>query len=185
VRAGVRILAAGLTAAGTFVSTEMTTAAVERAQLLSSMYDEQFNADMMHDGIRGDAMSAIVVARGAAPDEKDSILKELADHSETFRKSIAAATDFGKQAGFDNGVQALAQLAQPLDQYISAAQHIAETAFKDVAAAEGMRADFQAAFERLETGMGDADDIIAKERDRLVTDAAHLQSRLEVIQIVA
>src|SRR5262249_32215033 len=95
------------------------------------------------------------------------------------------ATDFGKQAGFDAGVSALAQLAQPLDDYISAAQKIAETAFTDVAAAEGMRADFQAAFERLETGMGDADAISAKERDQLSADAAHLQARLEVIQIAA
>src|SRR5215475_4874204 len=133
--AGVSILAAGLTAAGTFVSTEITTAAVERAQLVSSMYDEQFNADMMHDGIRGDAMSAIVIAQGAAqvavdaPNrERDNVLKELADHSDTFRKSIAAAIGFGKQAEFGAGVQALDQLAQPLDQYISAAQEIAETA---------------------------------------------------------
>src|SRR5215813_8846471 len=79
---GVSILAAALTAAGTFVSTEMGAAAVERAQLLSSMYDEQFNADMMHDGIRGDAMSAIVIAGGsaqAAQGERESALKELAD----------------------------------------------------------------------------------------------------------
>lgn len=117
----------------------------------------QLEADMMHDALRADVLSALRIAARKDDAARPEVLTNLAEHVETFRARIrdneALPVAPAVRTAF-RGVKA------PLDQYIQSAEEIVTLAFQDAAAAEGQFAGFTEKFEALETQMGNVSDVI-------------------------
>ncbi len=103
-------------------------------------------ADMMHDALRGDVLSALV----AGADDKATIRTALAEHSKTFRDNLeqndALSLDSGTKA-------AIKELHAPLEAYLKSAQAMVNLALQDPAAARRQLPAFDTAFHRLEVQM--------------------------------
>jgi len=110
----------------------------------------QMAADMMHDALRSDVLAALLA--GVKHDEapRKEIQADLAEHTETFKSSLAQLDGLD----LDPGTRAAVQKVRPaLDAYAAAAAEVVRLAFTDVAAAEAQLPAFQAAFKVLEDDM--------------------------------
>jgi Methyl-accepting chemotaxis protein len=106
-------------------------------------------ADMVHDGVRGDVYAALVAA-ALEPERRAAIEADLAEHVATFRDALAA----NRQLPMPDAVKAaLSGVEAPLTAYIDDAQEVIALAFTDQAAAAARLPAFEASFGRLETSM--------------------------------
>ena len=104
-------------------------------------------ADMMHDALRSDVMAALLAESDS---EWADVKTSLADHAQTFRQQVEA----NKQLQLDAQVQqALAQVGQPIDAYIEAAENMVMLAARDKLEARQQLPAFQDKFEMLEDAM--------------------------------
>jgi len=128
-----------------------------------------FEADMMHDALRGDVLAALHAGSTGRRDEAADIEAALAEHVATFAKALDANEGLTLPAD----VEAALLTARPaLSAYETAAKHIVEQAFVDAAAAEALLPEFDAAFSRLEDEMGKLSDLIETSATRAQRDAA-------------
>ncbi len=159
-----------------------TTRASENEAILNrqarGLRQEMF-ADMMHDALRADVLRAIFVAR-TAPQERDSVLADVQTHVEAFRAALADSALMATGAKVHD---VLAEIQPSLDAYLSSAGEITALAFRDRAQAERRYAEFQAAFERLETGMEHLGDVV-QEEGLEVEKAADRQGKQSQLLIV-
>jgi methyl-accepting chemotaxis protein len=193
--AAVAISVALLIGATSVTGDVLSSRAEQRVALLNGMFGSMWNADMMHDGLRGDAMSSLVIGMDVPnqvsnPDQvpgvaKTDALNEIAEHSKTFREAIDSANDFGSRAGFAKGLEMLASLKQPLDEYIAAANELATLSFEHPKDAQLDRPKFEAAFRKLETALASAEEVISGERDRITAETATLKFWIMVVHIAA
>lgn len=83
---------------------------------------------MMHDALKGDVLTALLVSAGENFGDKQTILKDLSENAETFRKTIA---DNEKLPLSPDIIAAIAKVRAALNAYIGAAEKLAAAAFKD------------------------------------------------------
>lgn len=102
--------------------------------------------DMMHDGIRADALAALLAANTGKGDEAQ-IRQDTKDHSEWFLRLIDENSQLKLSA--DNH-QAIAEVKPALEAYIEQAQNLVDAAFKKSASVDADLAAFEKAFEDLE-----------------------------------
>ena len=124
-------------------------------------------ADMMHDAVKGDVLSALLAAvRRDAPggDEARAGLKE---HAATLRESIA---ELRKAPLSPETALALEQVGPAMEDYIRQAETMVAHAAQSAGAAEAGRPSFQEAFSALETGMEALGDLIERDAGRLQQD---------------
>src|SRR5262245_57048056 len=137
-------------------------------ELYSAALRQAMQADMMHDALRADVLRSIFAAR-TNPADRDSVLADEKEHANTFRTALADSSLRVAPAS----VQAvLTELQQPLEAYLAAAEQASELAFRDRSAAERQFPEFQAAFERLEVGMGRLGDAVEQTSTAAVSQAA-------------
>ena len=117
----------------------------------------QMEADMMHDALRADVLSALhaVTAKDAAAGEQTR--KGLAGHTKHFRDMIA---ENQKLTLAPKAAAAIKEITLPLENYIAAAESEVALAFKDAAAAEAQLPAFVSAFSVLEDKMNAVSDVI-------------------------
>ena len=125
------------------------------AMMVGSL-QQHMQADMMHDALRGDVLRALVVTR-TNPSEKAEVLKDLAEHSQSFEEALRAneASELPAQT-----MAALKETEPALKEYIAAAKAEVELAFANPAQAEARYPEFQKAFEDLEGRMEHVSDLI-------------------------
>lgn len=111
---------------------------------------QAMQADMMHDALRADVLRAIFVARNA-PQERDATLADVVDHIAEFRGALAGSAILASGVGVQ---RRLKELQPALVEYLANADTISRLAFRDRLQAERRYPEFQAAFERLEVGIG-------------------------------
>jgi methyl-accepting chemotaxis protein len=104
-------------------------------------------ADMMHDAMRGDALSAMLAATRKDVAQQPAIEGELSDHTKQFRESIDVLHSLRIS---DDVASALTQLRPKLDAYTEGAATVVRLAFADLAAAEAQLPNFTKAFGALE-----------------------------------
>jgi methyl-accepting chemotaxis protein len=147
---------AGLLAVGTAVGVAAALAgsqsgAVSEMARTSHAMSMQWNADMLHDGMRADVMSALYAKTAA--DREAFAVNEVAEHAETILNRFdAAAADAPQelQARF-------AEVRPKLVSYADLASSIASTAAADHGSAARQLPQFLTLFGELEEQLGDID----------------------------
>lgn len=128
---------------------------VQDLDTVSSSVRAHMQADMMHDAIRADVFSALLVDAGQSFTQIDSIQRDLAEHSQTFDESIA----LNKKLVTDpETASALAKLNIPLEEYKNRAKAIIEEVAQKQKPSTDQVGEFISQFEVLETAMAEAGD---------------------------
>jgi methyl-accepting chemotaxis protein len=142
--------------------------------LIGSAVRHQMQADMMHDALRADVLLALREGRLGNKDAQAAIVKDTAEHIQTFQDNVAAnkALDLPPE---DHA--ALEALGPAITAYIAAANDIVGKAFTDNYAANEQFPAFMDAFSALEEKMGNAGDTIEGSA-QTINDAlvAHLRN---------
>lgn len=146
----------------------------------------QAMADMMHDALRGDFLSALLAEHLSAED-KASALKEFNDHAENFRQQL---TIVRSKATAPEVQAALATVNQPLDEYINTGHRLIELALNNHEAAMNEKDAFEQKFKALEEPMEHIATLIDKQSDKTEQEsnalgAATNQTILMVVGISA
>lgn len=137
--------------------------ALSETNVMAQALRNHLQADMMHDALRGDVLSAIRAGRLKRDDEYQETLSDLKEHIAEFNDAIE------KNAGLPLNSKirdALAQLKAPLTAYQAGATRLVESALSNTAAAEGMFPEFMQLFRELEEKMGQTSDLITAEVER-------------------
>lgn len=164
------ISSAILLAFGGVVYIEFETNVDREEQLLavSTASSNHMEADMMHDALRGDVLTALLAGLQNDAETSQKTKSELDDHVATFRQAI----DSNSKLNLDAKVkETLANILPPLESYVSAAAKIVNTAATDPAAAQSLMPEFTERFEDLENKMAETSDLIA-ERSKTMQEAA-------------
>jgi methyl-accepting chemotaxis protein len=133
-----------------FASAERLVAQKKRIVMNATALRLQMQADMMHDALRSDVLSAMLAGSEGATDAKATVDAELKDHLDTFNGALRELSELPLQGD----TQAAVKAVQPaLQAYGSLAKSIADTAFSDLAAAKAKRSEFDGAFKKLEDEM--------------------------------
>jgi methyl-accepting chemotaxis protein len=138
-------------------------------------------ADMMHDALRADVLSALLASNPAAGIAVDDVKKDLAEHVASFRESIAANKSLATDAAIQD---ALGKVEAPLLTYIDAATAIVDEAAKDPKAAMKSLPDFQAQFSKLETAMEQAGDSVEAVSEKVTAGSQAMSETIGVLMKV-
>jgi len=128
---------------------EMGRAADEISQTGQALRNHM-TADMMHDALRSDVLSALLARTDA---DRKGAMDDLAEHSQWFRKAVADNEAMGLDAEVEKAIE---EVKPRLKAYIKGAEEIAGAAVKDPKSAEAMLPAFMELFTGLEGAMEDA-----------------------------
>ncbi len=148
---------------------------VQALNVAAKAIQTQMEADMMHDGLRGDVLSSIEAATDAEAREAHA---ELRSHAETFRADLAANEQ--RRLGADIE-RALAETKPALDAYIASAEAIAALAERDRAGARARLPEFQRAFKDLEARMEKDSELMLAHGDVMERQAATTERRVVLL----
>ncbi|MCK3832597.1 MULTISPECIES: methyl-accepting chemotaxis protein [Pseudomonas] len=131
--------------------------AVQDNDVSMTVLRNHMEADMMHDALRADVLSAMLVGLGKSTSTPAQVNSSLKEHAEHFRQVLA---DNFKQP-LDDAIKASLENIKPsLDTYISAGERIVALALDNPEAARGELETFNAAFSRLEDQMAALSELI-------------------------
>ncbi|WMW81516.1 methyl-accepting chemotaxis protein [Undibacterium cyanobacteriorum] len=138
----------------------------------SKILRSQMNADMLHDTIRADVLNAMRIANDteATEAEKQGVLAELKEHSNTFKDHLATV----EQGGSKDVKAILTNLSSDLNSYLRSAEIVAQASIKRSAEANKTWEQFEKDFETLEKGLEKLGDEIEK-----YTESVNLNSRTQ------
>ena len=117
--------------------------------LHSKAQTNQVHADMLHDGIRGDVLYALLNANSDQA-VRVSIREGLEEHASLFREALE---DNARLELPEHIRQEIAALRPTLDAYLASARNMVDLAFTDVNAATAGLAQFEQDFSELEGPM--------------------------------
>ena len=137
-------------------------------ETISTALTNHLEADMMHDALRSDVLSATLA--GIKKDESagKDVLKELDNHIGIFRTAIEKSEKLDLD---DSTKAALASVEQPLNEYTKLASELAKKAIQDPAAGESGMADFGKRFQDLERSMSTASGLIESRAEAIKASA--------------
>ena len=137
-------------------------------ETISTALTNHLEADMMHDALRSDVLSATLA--GIKKDESagKDVLKELDNHIGIFRTAIEKSEKLDLD---DSTKAALASVDQPLNEYTKLASELAKKAIQDPAAGESGMADFGKRFQDLERSMSTASGLIESRAEAIKASA--------------
>jgi methyl-accepting chemotaxis protein len=143
---------------GAVVKAEFDRGVAREADLLviSQALKNHLEADMMHDALRADVLSArLSVSDGV--EDRSEVQKDLDEHIARFEESLSS----NEQLPLEDDVRAaLASVRPPLDEYTASAKKLVELASTNpVAAKAGMDA-FMVKFRALETRMSETSELL-------------------------
>ena len=118
----------------------------------STALRNHMEADMMHDALRADVISALRDGMSGDAGARQEVESDLEEHVANFHDALDANS---KLALGTDVKAALAEVAPKLDAYIAGAQKITQEAFDNPAAANADFPSFIEEFKALETAMGD------------------------------
>lgn len=145
------------------------------ANTVTEVLRAQMQADMMHDAIRGDVLSALRLASNGevSADDRKAVDADLKEHIQSFEEQI-------KFVGDQNVAEVntlLDGLRGDLKAYTDAAQEATNAAYGSKAAANAAWDRFEAKFKTLEESMGKFGDSIQALSGQVKDDAAAFGTR--------
>ncbi|MDP9899218.1 methyl-accepting chemotaxis protein [Variovorax ginsengisoli] len=117
----------------------------------------QMDADMMHDALRADVLSAMLASLENDAAEEKLTQASLTEHIDKFRESFKTLDELPLDAEI---VKASALVRPALNAYLASATEIIGLAFTNRDAAKAKLPSFKDAFESLEKSMGELADLI-------------------------
>ncbi|MEW6354466.1 MAG: methyl-accepting chemotaxis protein, partial [Pseudomonadota bacterium] len=147
----------GVIAASGYWGSARLSSALHDVVVTSSALRNHMEADMMHDALRADVLSALKAGQEDAEKERQDIMSGLAEHAAVFRGNIAKNQGLPLNSEIK---QAIEKILPALDAYIKGAEMIIPLALNDHVAATAQYPEFLQAFKVLEDAMGDVSDLI-------------------------
>jgi len=114
-------------------------------------------ADMMHDALRADVLSAMLVGLGKSTSSKAEVRSSIDEHAARFREVLGNNLKLPVNDTIKAGLN---KVKPSLDTYISAAERIVGLALEDPDAAQKDLGTFNAAFSQLEGQMAALSELI-------------------------
>lgn len=122
--------------------------ATDATQVMLPAVRSQMDMDMMHDGLRAVAYSAVIAARTGNASMRDTSLEELQEFSQQFTGSVDALAELHIDAEVERNI---ATLRPKLDAYLAAVTNVVRKAADgDVDGATALLPPLQLAFKELE-----------------------------------
>ncbi|GAA5167346.1 methyl-accepting chemotaxis protein [Viridibacterium curvum] len=162
------VLAAAVAGGSGFYGVRLLRGELEKSLGSSSILRNQMQADMMHDALRADALNAVLSARNRDAEALKSVASDLEDHIKDFNEAISAIAAAPLPADIR---KVLDDLAPDLRDYLAKARSIVKTASQSDRLAEAELPAFIAAFEKLETSMAQAGDLIQARQEADANEA--------------
>lgn len=132
----------GLGAAGGALQSLM--GKLEQVVITTDALRYHLHADMMHDALRGDVLSAML---GQTPAERAEVSKDISQHADLFRQDLRQISALPLPADLKSS---LAAVEAELIQYVESAKDIVAAAAQGVDAARARMPQFNDRFEALE-----------------------------------
>ena len=150
VAGGAVLLLCGLAGGLGLWSATRLTGALETSSRSAEVLRNHMQADMMHDALRSDVLSAILSTDPSAGIDLADVRTETSEHVAVFRDAMTA----NQELATDPAVRAsLAEVEAPLSAYIASAERIIVLARRDPDAARAALAPFKQSFLELEDSM--------------------------------
>jgi len=131
--------------------------AVQDNDVSMTVLRNHMEADMMHDALRADVLSAMLVGLGKSTSTPAEVNSSIKEHAEHFREVLAD----NLKLPLDASIKASLEKIKPsLDTYISAGERIVARALENPEAARGELQTFNAAFSQLEEQMAALSELI-------------------------
>ncbi len=131
--------------------------AVQDNDVSMSALRNHLEADMMHDALRADVLSAMLVGLGKSTSSQAEVRSSLEEHTGHFRQMLGDNLKLPVNGTLKT---ALNQIKPSLDTYISAAERIVSLALENPDAAQKELSAFNAAFSQLEGQMAALSELI-------------------------
>lgn len=154
--------------------------ALKDSERTSELLRSHLAADMMHDAIRGDVLSALLSRDPGAGLSLEDARTELAAHLEEFNANIGRELELASTPGEREALEAL---QAPLRAYADAAGNIMNLVERDPEGATAALPDFFAQFGALEESMEAATETIGASATE-AADHAHAAARLSGILMI-
>ncbi|MEY4563105.1 MAG: hypothetical protein RLZZ618_2382 [Pseudomonadota bacterium] len=146
-----------------------------------SALKSQLQADMAHDALRADVLSALLASEKNDAATQKAVKDDLEEHAKLFRDSLQKLE---KQALDSGSRQAVDKVRPALAAYVDSATTVVGLAFTDRSSAESRMPAFMAAFKSLEDEMESLSDTL-EERTRQVQSASDSTAQWAHITIAA
>ena len=131
--------------------------AVQDNDVSMTVLRNHMEADMMHDALRADVLSAMLVGLSKSTSTPAEVNSSIKEHAEHFREVLAD----NLKLPLDASIKASLEKIKPsLDTYISAGERIVALALENPEAARGELQTFNAAFSQLEEQMAALSELI-------------------------
>ncbi|MGA9702170.1 MAG: methyl-accepting chemotaxis protein [Pseudomonas sp.] len=131
--------------------------AVQNNEVSMTVLRNHMEADMMHDALRADVLSAMLVGLGKSTSTRTQVNDSLKEHAEHFRQVLEA----NLKLPLDDALKAgLEKIKPSLETYIGTGERIVALALDNPEAARGELETFNAAFSRLEDQMAALSELI-------------------------
>jgi methyl-accepting chemotaxis protein len=131
--------------------------AVQDSEVSMTVLRNHMEADMMHDALRADVLSAMLVGLGKSTSSKDEVNTSLKEHAEHFRQVLGDNLKLPLDPTIKSGLE---KIRPSLDTYISAGERIVALALENPEAARGELDTFNKAFSQLEDQMAAMSELI-------------------------
>lgn len=155
-------------------------AAKDELALNSSAAAHQQLADMMHDGMRGDVMTAMVTGANHDTARGTELLKESAEHANKFRNAIKALDALPLTADIKGQIE---KVRPAMNDYLKVTDEFTRLALSDTKSANARMEEFNKSFSVLEKEMGELGEYIEK-KSQSTQDAHSTKGGLMTILVV-
>ncbi|TPG80094.1 methyl-accepting chemotaxis protein [Pseudomonas mandelii] len=132
-------------------------AAVNDNEVSMAVLRNHLEADMMHDALRADVLSAMLVGLGKSTSSKAEVRSSIEEHAAHFREMLGENL---KLPVNDTIKGALNKIKPSLDTYISAAEGIVGLALENPEAAQQQLGSFSSVFSQLENQLAALSELI-------------------------
>jgi methyl-accepting chemotaxis protein len=153
--------------------------AISQTSALTALTHHHMTCDMMHDAMRADVLQALRIGPKAQPQDKQEVLKDVADHAKTMRESQG---EIHKAFSSPEIKAALDEAAPKIDAYATTASKIVALALEDGAKAEAMYPEFVDAYSGLEHELEALSELVLEET-KLIEDE-HRQMSSLVLKLI-
>nr|WP_027924682.1 methyl-accepting chemotaxis protein [Pseudomonas sp. URMO17WK12:I12] len=154
---GTSLLTALIVSLVSYVGNTQMADAVNESEVSMTALRNHLEADMMHDALRADVLSAMLVGLGKSTSSKADVHSSIEEHAKHFRDVLGENL---KLPVNDTLKTALNKVKPSLDTYISAAERIVGLALENPEAAQKELGTFNTAFSQLEDQMAALSELI-------------------------
>ncbi|MET1078820.1 MAG: methyl-accepting chemotaxis protein [Pseudomonas sp.] len=151
------LLAASIMGLVSYLGNARTADAVADSGVSLMALSNHLEGDMMHDALRADVLSALLVGLGKSATSKDQARNDVSEHAGHFREVLGDNLKLPVNDAIKAG---LLQVKPSLETYISAAERIVALALENPEAAQQDLPTFNAAFTQLEGDMAALSELI-------------------------